>query len=822
MKDKENITELNTPTTKSPKTKRKWLRRLLISLGVLLLVLILAISAVIIWLGPIAEYVVERYDKELVGRRLQMDNLRIKVFKGEMSVDSLRLYEANDSTTFISLNRFETMLEPREIFRNHIDIRRIALTEPSVNIAQRGSSFNFDDMLQFIDSTYLATEEQPQTESEPWRISIKDVRLDGGYVSYLDQELDQQWLVSSLMVQSDSILLHNAMTRIDASLEINRQARLAGNVGINLESLDFEFEGSLQKFQLNDIYKYVVPVVNLRELYGTLSTELSLVGNINNVISTEITGNISLDELHLTGPDGGELFAADNLSAEIQRINLDKQHFALESLTSTGYSTQFIMRKNGTTNFDGLFYEEPEVSIETTSQHMGGQIYDQKERVTITTHESVAPFSGMTLKIGHLNLAGGYIYFVDKTMNKEFKYKLHNISIESKNFNIAARNKLTVRATTNNQGSALIRWEGALDDFYNQSILASLSNVAMKDFTPYAEHYTAFPITSGNLTFKSQNIITNGELSGMNRMGTYDFGVGKKDKSLDPEFNLPLRLGVWVLTDKDKHIDVDLPITGHIDSPEFSYRKVIFKAIGNLLLKIVASPFSWMSSDKQETFQHIDFDLLDPTLNSEQYARIDKIAAALKEDSSIKVRLTQSVNYERAQREIADLNLKMAYYNSTQVESDHRLDMLDLMKINDMRLSGKEVVAFADSMLVARGIDPSHLSTHAKAQALYGDMVDKQLTMMFESRAKIIREYVGFQHKELAAESFVIESQTTEQMKSYKGKPRLILTLIIDDEEVNIETNDETESEETTNEENDNEASDNKAPRDALAENKEE
>lgn len=822
MENKENIAELNTPTAKSPKTKRKWLRRLLISLGVLLLVLILAISAVIIWLGPIAEYVVERYDKELVGRRLQMDNLRIKVFKGEMSVDSLRLYEANDSTTFISLNRFETMLEPREIFRNHIDIRRIALTEPSVNIAQRGSSFNFDDMLQFIDSTYLATEEQPQTESEPWRISIKDVRLAGGYVSYLDQELDQQWLVSSLMVQSDSILLHNAMTRIDASLEINRQARLSGNVGINLESLDFEFEGSLQEFQLNDIYKYVVPVVNLRELYGTLSTELSLVGNINNVISTEITGNISLDELHLTGPDGGELFAADNLSAEIQRINLDKQHFALESLTSTGYSTQFIMRKNGTTNFDGLFYEEPEVSIETTSQHMGGQIYDQKERVTITTQESVAPFSGMTLKIGHLNLAGGYIYFVDKTMNKEFKYKLHNISIESKNFNIAARNKLTVRATTNNQGSALIRWEGSLDDFYNQSILASLSNVAMKDFTPYAEHYTAFPITSGNLTFKSQNIITNGELSGMNRMGTYDFGVGKKDKSLDPEFNIPLRLGVWVLTDKDKHIDVDLPITGHIDSPEFSYRKVIFKAIGNLLLKIVASPFSWMSSDKQETFQHIDFDLLDPTLNSEQYARIDKIAAALKEDSSIKVRLTQSVNYERAQREIANLNLKMAYYNSTQVESDHRLDMLDLMKINDMRLSGKEVVAFADSMLVARGIDPSHLSTHAKAQALYGDMVDKQLTMMFESRAKIIREYVGFQHKELAAESFVIESQNTEQMKSYKGKPRLILTLIIDDEEVNIETNEEAESEETTNEENDNDASDNKAPRDALAENKEE
>ena len=822
MENKENITELNTPTAKSPKTKRKWLRGILITLGVLLLIAILAIAATIIWLGPIAEYVVERYDKELVGRHLQMDNLRIKLFKGEMSVDSLRLYEANDSTTFISLNRFETDIEPMEVFHGHIDIRRIALTEPSVNITQRGSAFNFDDMLAFIDSTYMSTPEEPREESEPWRISIKNVALNGGHVAYLDKELDQEWLISGLKLKSDSIMLSNAMTRIDASLEINRQARLAGSVGINLESLDFEFDGALHEFQLNDIYKYVVPVVNLKELYGALSTQLSLEGNINDVMATEISGSISLDDLHLTGPDGGELFAADNLSAEIQRINLDKQYFALESLTSTSYSTQFIMRKDGSTNFDRLFYEEPEVTLETTSEHMGGHIYDQKERVTITTDESVAPLSGMTLKIGNLNLAGGYIYFVDKTMSKEFKYKLRNIAIESRNFNIAARNKLTVRATTNNQGTALVRWEGSLNDFYNQSILASLSNVEMKDFTPYAEHYTAFPITSGNITFKSQNVITNGELSGMNRLGTYDFGVGKKDKSLDPEFNLPLRLGVWVLTDKDKHIDIDLPITGHIDSPEFSLRKVIFKAIGNLLLKIVASPFSWMSSEKQETFQHINFELLDPTLNSEQYARIDKIAAALKEDSSLKVRLKQSVNYERAQREIADLNLKMAYYNSTQVDSDHRLDMLDLMKINEMRLAGKEVVAFADSMLVARGIDPGHMSTHAKAQALYGDMVDRQLTMMFELRAKTIREYVAFQHKELSAESFVVESQTAEEMKSYKGKTRLVLTLLVDDEEVNITTEDEEDKDKEDSESEDSEAKDNKEAGDALAKDDEE
>ena len=801
----------NSATT-SDKPRLRWLRRLFVGIGVIFGILLLAIAGVVIWLGPLTECVVEKYDKELIGRRLQLSNLRIKLFTGELSVDSIRLYEANDSTTFVSLNRFDTKLELRDILDNHIRLSHITLEEPSAQILQYPESFNFDDILEYISTKYQSSEEE-DVESEPWKISIENIRLERGYINYVDTELDQQWLVSDLSLGCDSLLLKDAMTRLNASMHINRQAELTGDVGINLETLDFRFDGALKQFQLSDIYKYVVPVVNLRELYGSLSTNLAMVGNANNVMATSISGDISVDDLHITAYDGGNVFSANNLSTQIRELNIERERYIFDSLTASGYATQFIMRKDGTTNFDKLFYDEPEVSLETTSESVSEHIYDQKERVTLSTSESVAPLSGMTLYIAHLKLAGGNLFFADRTMNKEFEYKLRNISIESRNFDIAKRNRLTVRANTNNQGTALVHWEGSLNDFYNQSILATLSNVNMKDFTPYAEHYTAFPITSGNLTFRSQNIITNGELSGINRLGTYDFNVGKKDKSLEPEYKIPLKLGVYVLTDKDKHIDVDLPISGNIDSPEFSLRKVIFKAIGNLFVKIVASPFSWMSSDKQDTFKHINIDLLDLSLNSEQYARLDNMAAALKEDSSLKVRLKQSINYERAEQEIAELNLKMAYYNSMQTEADQRLDMVDLARINDMRLSNKEVKEFADSQLIARGIDPTHLTSHAKAKALYGDIIDRQLTMMSEARCKIIRDYISFEHKELNTECFIVENMTLEEMKHYHSKPRFNVTLIIDDEEVSVDAEDDEEEKEKS--------ADNKANIDALAEDKE-
>ena len=190
------------------------------------------------------------------------------------------------------------------------------------------------------------------------------------------------------------------------------------------------------------------------------------------------------------------------------------------------------------------------------------------------------------------------------------------------------------------------------------------------------------------------------------------------------------------------------------------------------------------------------------------------MAAALKEDSSLKVRLKQSINYERAEQEIAELNLKMAYYNSTQTEADKRLDMVDLARINEMRLSNKEVTEFADSQLVGRGIDPTHLTSHAKAKALYGDIIDRQLTMMSEARCKIIRDYISFQHKELSAESLIVENMTLEEMKRYHGKPRFSVTLIIDDEEVSVEADHEEQSDE-----NKESSKDNKANVDALAEN---
>ena len=789
----DNILKGENSEAQSSKPRRRWLKRTLIALGVILLLVIVAIAVVLCYLGPIVERYVEKNDIELIGRRLEMDDLSINLFKGNATVDNVILYEDDDTTPFAEIGRAELSLDIWDILDEEIHVTRAHFVNPVIRIDQYGERFNFDDMLMYIIAKYIMPEDDDDSE---WQVTIENVSIEGGNLAYHDHDIDQRWELSDMQLSTPNIVIGNAMSHIDASMRINEVAQLEGKLDINCDNFDFLFDGSLAEFALADTYKYWTPYLNISNVDGIADATMLLEGNVLDIFSMNISGKLTARDFAISDRRGDNLLSTTTLSTEIEELNINAERYILRTLHAEGFATQMLIANDGTTNFDDLFYGEPEVSVETTTESLGDDMYDVRERVTITTTEEVAPFSDMTLRIGDMRLNGGNILFADKTMHKPFEYRLRNISIESQNFDLMTKNTLTLRANLQHQGSALIQWEGSLTDFYNQNLLAMLTNVDMRDFSPYVEHFTAFPVTAGNLTFRSQNVVTNGELSGVNNLGTHNFNVGKKDKSLDVEYNLPMKLGIFILTDNKQNISLDLPITGRIDSPEFSYRKIIMKAIGNVLLKVVAAPFAWMAGDKQNAFKHIDVDLLEAGFNAEHYARMDEMAAALKEDNTIKVRLTQRVNYDRARYRLADLDLKIAYYNSTQQNADERMDMLDFERIRQMRLSRKEVAAFADSQLLARGIDPSHLSSENKAMALYGDMVDKQLCDLMTHRNRIMREYMEFQHSDMPSEAFTINDVVLEDMKSYVGKDRYTVTLIIDDEEIELAPTEEEISDE--------------------------
>ena len=779
MQNGSNHTE-NTPKRKGGmKRAIKWIFLSLVA------VVVLALAAAIIWLGPLAEWYVEKYDAELIGRRVEMDELRIKIFKGEMTADNVILYEADNQTNFARLGSLDAAMALGDLFDKHIHITRLNVGEAYVRVDQNVDEFNFDDMLTFIAETY-ASEEEETADSEPWMITLDNVAIKESHFAYFDHEIEQRWELTELNISTPSLYLDDRTTHLDIAAVINDRAALEGALELTYATWDFLFDGTLKEFPLAETYKYWTPFINVGSVAGSLSADVELEGNVMAITSMNICGDASVMGLEITTPTNGKVLFADELYVGIEELNIDQQRYILSYLKANGYASEMLFAKDGSTNFDALFYNDPTITIESTKTAEGDDLYDVKERVTVTTNEEEQPFADMVVKIGELDLKGGDFLYSDDTMHRLFEYQLRDIAIKGKNLDLMGNNNITLGAKLPKQGSVMLRWDGSLSDFHNQSLMLMLNNVDMVGISPYVEHFTGFPITDGNLTFRSQNVVSNGSLSGINQFGTYNFKLGKRDKSLDPEIKLPLRLAVWVLTDKDEHIDIDLPVSGHLDEPKFSYGKVIMKAVGGLMLKIAISPFELMAGNKQDAFQHINLDLLEPGLGSEHYARLDKMAEALKEDNSLRVKLTQRVNYKRDVQRLANLNLKIAYYNYKHGAEQGYLDMLAFSRINDTKMSNKAVIKYADSLLTARGIDPTMMNTQTKAMTLYGDVIDGQIKQLMEHRNRIIMNYMGFQHQDLAEGAFSINDIVIEDMKDYMGKDRYTVTLYVDDEAIEL------------------------------------
>ena len=786
-------TSIHQESNNSTKPKRKGRVRRIIMWTLLALIVLLAagITLAACYAGAIAEWYVEKYDTELFGRNVEMENLEVKLFKGEMSAENIILYEADNSTHFARIEHFDAAIALDKVLDNHIHITHAHIARPYARIEQNGEVFNFDDIIAYIAEHYS---DDDSKEGAPWAITLDNLTIEDGHFAYYDKEMEQSWDISALNISTPSLYLDDRTSAIETSATINDTATLAGNLTFNYATWDFAFDGSLNDFSLSDTYKYWTPYIKVGSVEGIIGADLSIDGNVMDIMAMTIRGTASARNLNITTASGDKVLSANSINIGIEELNLEKELYLFTSLEAQGYAAEMLLAKDGSTNFDTLFYNDPTVVIETTTTAEGEDLYDVKERVTVTTTDTEAPLADMTLRIGHLDLKGGSLLYSDATMHRTFEYQLRDIAISADNLDLMAHNKVTIGAHLPKQGAVLMRWEGSLTDFHNQSLMLMFNNVDMVGLSPYVEYYTGFPITEGNLTFRSQNVITDGALSGINQFGTYHLKVGKRDKSIDTEMNIPLRLAVYVLTDKDGHIDIDLPVSGHLDSPKFSYGRIIMKAVGGLMVKLVVSPFEFLAREKQDAFRHIDLDLMSPGLGSEQYARLDAMAEALKEDSSLKVRLTQRVNYKRASQQLANLNLKIAYYNHTQGAEHGYLDMLAFSRINEMKLSNKAVLQYADSLLIERGINPTGMTSQAKAMTLYGDIIDGQMKQLMEHRNRIISDYMSFQHSDIPAGVFSMNSVDMESIKSHTGKDRLTVTLIIDDEEVEL-NNDAEEAE---------------------------
>ena len=691
-----------------------------ISIAVIIAIVAFAVS-------PIAKHFLINNSKELIGRKIDMENLSVNIFTGRLQVENFTLYEADDSTSFVAFDLFDVNVNLHKLLSKTAEIESVELSGADIRVIQNGNIFNFTDIIEFFysDSTATDTVEEPSE----WNVVINDIHLNHSYLYYQDQEIGSEWKLKDISLVIPGIDLSDLSTDMGLQLDFTNGGKLETTMKYNTEKALYDLQVKIQNFHLSPVLPYLQQSLNIENLDGKFSADLAIHGSSEHILNFDVTGLVSLSEFNMLDTLQRSAASFDSVATTIKQIDLINNKIELSSLYISGLHSYYEIFQDKNDNFSML------IKADTT------QTQDSLAVAYADTTEE-KPF---VLIINDLRIANTNFDFIDNSLPQPFNYTISDICVSSTNFNITKQNTIEANAVLQNSGKLKLKWIGSIEDISNQNISVFLNNIDLQSFTPYSLAMFGNPITNGHISIQSQNVIINNRLRGTNKVSIFQPQIGDKDKSVKAEYNVPLKMGLYILTDKNGKVDLDLPISGNIDSPDFSYGKIIIKTLGNLLVKVAASPFNVLKNSNAQIDQ-VCFNATATEFSNEEYAQFAQLGTMLREKPELKLHLTQNLLYRDAVTEysINELKKNMAIQDSTNhITEDNANELLIKEKYLAIPTKSEELRMFADKMLRERNITlQAKLTTEQKAVLIYENTVKQSITNDMQWRNSLVQNYL--------------------------------------------------------------------------------
>lgn len=673
-----------------------------IALIVLAALIVVVIAALKIAPGVAKNYVVE-HSEELIGRKMKIENVEFSPFTFTVTVDDFAIFEPDGTTPFVAFEKFRINVNPTRLIAKEISVSEIYLKGLYTRVAQRGDLFNFSDILNKFaaDSTAdtTAAKEKPKVDTtaadsaqalnlDPtealggFSVAIENITLEKGNIIYEDLKVGSKIHIQDFSVAIPAVYFSNKNTDIGVNLKFANGGDLGIKVQFNMKTQDFGVNVTLNKLALAVAKPYLKDFINYKDFEGTLGVDLNVAGNVNNVMSSNVSGTISVDDIKLTETSGKAIGVA-HVGVGIAKANVNEMDFRVDSVIVDGAYAHLDLLKNGKTNIDIL--------LEPLNKPAKAAPVDTTAKDAPKTAEKSKPLKAV---INKLQVVNTNVSASDHTPKQTFNYKVSNITVNGSNINFNTPCTINVSAAFPEGGALTLKYKGALSDISTMDAYVSVKNLALKHFSPYSHHYTGYPISSGTMAFASENKMSGWNIESKNTIDIYNIDVADKDGTTDPEYTVPMKVGLYILKDKDDKIQFDVPVKGNVKDPEFSYLKIVWQTVMNLLIKVALSPLKVVGNVAAAGAGVVGIDLgkndeiyIDPlasSFTSEQFAKAQKMVEALAKDKKLKMNFVQNFNMKKTVEAYKTHKLKTDFYKATQNKTTlNELDEKAIVAIED-------------------------------------------------------------------------------------------------------------------------------------------
>jgi len=332
----------------------------------------------------------------------------------------------------------------------------------------------------------------------------------------------------------------------------------------------------------------------------------------------EISGECAVRDLRLMEPGYARpLLAWRSLST--RRFSFAAQRLDLGELRLTGLVARLLIDKDKNVNLKRVMKSEAAAGSGAGAEQ--------------AAPSAAAPAPSFVVNIDRLRFSDGEMDFADESLVLPFATRIHDL-------------RGSIAGISNRPGAiGVIELEGAVDDFglaraagqvelgnptNGLDMRVQFRNIEMTRLTPYTATFAGRKIDAGKLSLDLEYKIQQRQLTGDNQVIMDQLTLGERVESPSAK-DLPLDLAIALLQDAEGRIDLGLPVSGSLDDPQFSYGGLIWKALTNVLTKIVTAPFRALGAlfGGNETLAEIVFEPGMAQLTPPEREKALKLATAL-------------------------------------------------------------------------------------------------------------------------------------------------------------------------------------------------
>lgn len=259
------------------------------------------------------------------------------------------------------------------------------------------------------------------------------------------------------------------------------------------------------------------------------------------------------------------------------------------------------------------------------------------------------------IRMGPISLLNGRVLFSDRFVRPNYSASLSELTgrlgafssvPEAANASLA---DLELRGRA--EGTASLEVSGKLNPLASPlalDIQGKVRELDLPPLSPYTIKYAGHGIERGKLSVNvAYKIDPDGQLNASNNIILNQLSFGEQVEGAPA--SLPVKLAVALLADRDGVIDINLPISGSLNDPDFRLAPIVGRLLLNLVAKAITSPFSLLANafgGGHTESNEIVFAPGAADLTVEARQRLDKLAQVLLDRPALKLTVVGQVNVQ--------------------------------------------------------------------------------------------------------------------------------------------------------------------------------